>query len=144
MKVYKYFLIALIVIVIDQTSKLLVHHNMYLHEEINVLGEWFRLHYLLNPGMAFGTGTHATTQLCVEWLDDLLTASTVTTVLDVGCGTGILSMVASGLGVPTVIGIDNDPLSPPIAAENANPLPGLGATRPEATRHALDAVDEVG
>ena len=54
MKVYKYFLIALIVIVIDQTSKLLVHHNMYLHEEINVLGEWFRLHYLLNPGMAFG------------------------------------------------------------------------------------------
>lgn len=54
MKGYKYFLIALIVIVVDQTSKLLVHHNMYLHEEINVLGEWFRLHYLLNPGMAFG------------------------------------------------------------------------------------------
>lgn len=50
----KYFLIALVVIVIDQTSKLLVHHNMYLHQEINVLGEWFKLHYLLNPGMAFG------------------------------------------------------------------------------------------
>lgn len=54
MKVYKYFLIALLVIVIDQTSKLLVHHYMYLHEEVNVIGEWFRLHYLLNPGMAFG------------------------------------------------------------------------------------------
>lgn len=50
----KYFLIALLVIFIDQVSKLLVHHNMYLHQEINVLGEWFRLHYLLNPGMAFG------------------------------------------------------------------------------------------
>jgi len=50
----KYFLIALLVIVIDQTSKLLVYHNMYLHQEINVLGDWFRLHYLLNPGMAFG------------------------------------------------------------------------------------------
>ncbi len=50
----KYFLIALIVIVIDQASKLLVHHNMYLHQEINVIGEWFKLHYLLNPGMAFG------------------------------------------------------------------------------------------
>ncbi len=50
----KYFLIALVVIVIDQSSKLLVYHNMYLHQEINVVGEWFKLHYLLNPGMAFG------------------------------------------------------------------------------------------
>jgi signal peptidase II len=54
MKVYRYFIIALIVIIIDQTSKLLVHEYMYLHQEINVLGDWFRLHYLLNPGMAFG------------------------------------------------------------------------------------------
>jgi signal peptidase II len=54
MKVYRYFLLALIVIIIDQTSKLLVHHYMDLHEEVNVVGEWFRLHYLLNPGMAFG------------------------------------------------------------------------------------------
>src|SRR6476620_12809434 len=54
MNVYKYFLIALVVILIDQTSKLLVHEHMYLHEEINVIGDWFRLHYLLNPGMAFG------------------------------------------------------------------------------------------
>ena len=54
MKVYKYFLIAIAVIIIDQASKLLVHHNMYLHQEINVIGDWFRLHYLLNPGMAFG------------------------------------------------------------------------------------------
>jgi signal peptidase II len=54
MKVYKYFLIALLVIIIDQTTKLLVHERMYLHQEINVIGDWFRLHYLLNPGMAFG------------------------------------------------------------------------------------------
>jgi len=54
MKTYKYFLIALVVIIIDQTVKLLVYRNMYLHQEINVFGEWFRLHYLLNPGMAFG------------------------------------------------------------------------------------------
>ncbi len=50
----KYFLLALAIITIDQVSKLLVYNNMYLHEEINVLGNWFRLHYLLNPGMAFG------------------------------------------------------------------------------------------
>jgi len=54
MKVYKYFLLAILVIAIDQISKLLVHEYMYLHQEINVLGNWFRLHYLLNPGMAFG------------------------------------------------------------------------------------------
>ena len=54
MNVSKYFALALVIIVIDQTSKLLVYKYMYLHQEINVIGEWFRLHYLLNPGMAFG------------------------------------------------------------------------------------------
>jgi signal peptidase II len=54
MKAYRYFLLALVIIVIDQVSKMMVYHNMYLHQEINVLGDWFRLHYLLNPGMAFG------------------------------------------------------------------------------------------
>jgi signal peptidase II len=54
MKAYKYFLIALVVILIDQASKLLIHKYMYIHQEVNVIGEWFRLHYLLNPGMAFG------------------------------------------------------------------------------------------
>ena len=57
MKVYRYFLLALLVIVIDQASKLLIHHYMDLHEEITVIGNeqhGFKLHYLLNPGMAFG------------------------------------------------------------------------------------------
>lgn len=54
MKILKYFLLALAVIAIDQASKLLVHKYMGLHDEVNVLGEWFKLHYLLNPGMAFG------------------------------------------------------------------------------------------
>ncbi len=54
MNTYRYFLLAFIIIIIDQSSKMLVYNNMYLHEEINVLGDWFRLHYLLNPGMAFG------------------------------------------------------------------------------------------
>jgi signal peptidase II len=57
MKIYKYFLIALLVICIDQASKLLVHKYMYLGETIDVIGNedyGFKLHYLLNPGMAFG------------------------------------------------------------------------------------------
>ncbi len=57
MKTYKYFILALVIIILDQTSKLLVHEYMYLHQEITVLGNeqfGFKLHYLLNPGMAFG------------------------------------------------------------------------------------------
>ncbi|HTE33510.1 MAG TPA: lipoprotein signal peptidase [Chryseolinea sp.] len=57
MKIYRYFILALAVIVIDQVSKLLVHQHMFLHQEITVLGSeqyGFKLHYLLNPGMAFG------------------------------------------------------------------------------------------
>jgi len=53
-KYNKYFLLTLAVILIDQASKLLVHYNMHLYEEINVLGDWFRIHYILNEGIAFG------------------------------------------------------------------------------------------
>jgi len=54
MKGLKYLLIVVGVIALDQTTKLLVHKYMALHQEVNVIGEWFKLHYLLNPGMAFG------------------------------------------------------------------------------------------
>lgn len=56
MKLYRYFMLAVVVIIIDQASKLLVHFNMEMGTmgEINVIGDWFKLHYLLNPGMAFG------------------------------------------------------------------------------------------
>lgn len=57
MKIYKYFLLALFVIILDQTSKILVHEYMNLGEEIKIIGDGqygFRLHYLLNPGMALG------------------------------------------------------------------------------------------
>jgi signal peptidase II len=57
MKIYKYFILALVVILIDQVSKMLVHQHMALHDEITILGNetyGFKLHYLLNPGMAFG------------------------------------------------------------------------------------------
>jgi len=53
-KYYKYFLLVLAVIILDQSVKLLVHFNMHLYEEFNVLGDWFRIHYILNEGIAFG------------------------------------------------------------------------------------------
>jgi signal peptidase II len=50
----KYFLVALAVVILDQASKLLVYKYMYVHQEINVIGDWFKFVYVLNPGMAFG------------------------------------------------------------------------------------------
>src|SRR3712207_3298767 len=56
MKYYKYYLLSLAVIILDQVVKLLVHFNMELGTagQIPVFGDWFKLHYTLNPGMAFG------------------------------------------------------------------------------------------
>jgi signal peptidase II len=50
----KYYILSLFIVLVDQISKLMVHLNMDLGEEIQVLGDWFRLHYVLNPGIAFG------------------------------------------------------------------------------------------
>lgn len=54
MKYYKYFFLTLAVIALDQIVKMLVYYNMNLYEEFNVLGSWFRIHYILNEGIAFG------------------------------------------------------------------------------------------
>ncbi|KKK57143.1 hypothetical protein LCGC14_3057460, partial [marine sediment metagenome] len=62
---------------------------------------------LLDPGLAFGTGTHATTALCLKWLESQdLTGKTV---VDFGCGSGILGIAAIKLGAKRMIGIDIDP-----------------------------------
>lgn len=71
----------------------------------------------LEPGLAFGTGQHATTSLCLEVLLPLLGAP-CERLLDVGCGSGILSIAAAALGVPCVVGTDNDPVAVRVAREN--------------------------
>jgi ribosomal protein L11 methyltransferase len=72
---------------------------------------------MLDPGLAFGTGTHPTTALCLTWLDGLdLTGKTV---VDFGCGSGILSLAALKLGAKKVIGIDIDPQALQASLENA-------------------------
>lgn len=68
----------------------------------------------LDPGLAFGTGSHPTTRLCMEWLE--AHAPQAKTVLDYGCGSGILAMVAQKLGASKVVGVDIDPQ----AIESAN------------------------
>lgn len=71
----------------------------------------------LDPGMAFGTGTHATTRLCLMSLEDLLIPGDK--VLDLGCGSGILAIAAVKLGAAHVLAIDIDPLAADISRENA-------------------------
>ncbi|EPJ3801040.1 50S ribosomal protein L11 methyltransferase [Morganella morganii] len=72
---------------------------------------------MLDPGLAFGTGTHPTTSLCLEWLDGLdLNGKTV---IDFGCGSGILAIAALKLGAKEAIGIDIDPQAIQASRDNA-------------------------
>ena len=71
----------------------------------------------LDPGLAFGTGSHPTTRLCMEWLE--AHPAPGKTVLDYGCGSGILAMVAKKLGADQVVGVDIDPQAIESAADNA-------------------------
>ena len=74
---------------------------------------------VLDPGMSFGTGRHATTQACLQFIDALAEENRDRPFLDIGCGSGILSIAASLLGFREVRGIDNDPDAVRIAGENA-------------------------
>lgn len=72
----------------------------------------------LDPGQAFGTGDHPTTRMCLETLQELpLNGKRV---LDIGCGSGILSMAAALLGASSVLGTDIDPIAVEVARENTN------------------------
>jgi ribosomal protein L11 methyltransferase len=72
---------------------------------------------VLDPGLAFGTGTHATTALCLEWLDSLDLAGR--RLIDVGCGSGILAVAALKLGAAQAVAIDHDPQALLATRENA-------------------------
>ncbi len=72
----------------------------------------------LDPGLAFGTGTHPTTALCLKWLD--ANPPTGKTVIDYGCGSGILSLAAAKLGAKQVIAVDIDPQALTATISNAH------------------------
>jgi ribosomal protein L11 methyltransferase len=79
----------------------------------------------LDPGVAFGTGSHATTRLMLAWLESALSkdaptpSSAISRVLDYGCGSGILALAAAKLGAPEVVAIDVDPGALAACAGNA-------------------------
>lgn len=73
---------------------------------------------MLDPGLAFGTGTHPTTALCLQWLDQQASLEGKT-IIDYGCGSGILAIAALLLGAKSAIGVDLDPQALEATIENA-------------------------
>ena len=72
---------------------------------------------MLDPGLAFGTGTHPTTALCLNWLDQADLKDKV--VIDYGCGSGILAIAAALLGAKRIIAVDTDPQALEATQDNA-------------------------
>lgn len=98
-------------------------HPMQFGERLWICPSWRdvpnpdAVNVMLDPGLAFGTGTHPTTALCLQWLDGLDLAGK--TVVDFGCGSGILGIAALKLGASRVIGIDIDPQAIQASRDNA-------------------------
>jgi ribosomal protein L11 methyltransferase len=98
------------------------YQPLQIGERLMIIPAWVenkfpgRLPILINPGMAFGTGTHPTTQLCLELIEKYLQPGQ--TMFDIGCGSGILSIAAVRLGAEAVIAVDIDPASVQSTQEN--------------------------
>jgi ribosomal protein L11 methyltransferase len=92
----------------------------------------------IDPGMAFGTGTHPTTQLCLEFLEECLPEN-CPLVMDVGCGSGILAIAALKLGAQAALGVDIDEASIRNSQENAQ----NNGVANEALQLGLGSVDEI-
>lgn len=99
-------------------------HPIKIGKKILIEPEWEhsneetdRIVFSVNPGMTFGTGSHYTTKLCIEFLEDSVNEKT--SLLDLGCGSGILSIIGLLLGAADAVAVDIDPASEHVAAENA-------------------------
>ena len=99
-------------------------HPLEVGDKILIQPEWEplgtstdRIVFTVNPGMTFGTGTHHTTKLCIEELEKYITPST--DLLDIGCGSGILSVISLLLGAKEAWALDIDPACEHVAMENA-------------------------
>jgi ribosomal protein L11 methyltransferase len=100
-------------------------HVLHLGKRLVVKPSWRKHHRTgdeviidLDPGMAFGTGLHPTTRLCLQAVEDRAERGPLGRTLDVGCGSGILSIAAVKLGATRVLGVDIDPIA--IEATDAN------------------------
>lgn len=113
-------------------------HPMQFGQRLWICPSWTKppqsdaVNILLDPGLAFGTGTHATTSLCLQWLDAHILGGE--TLIDYGCGSGILALAALKLGAQQVWAIDNDPQAMTATKNNAKKngvTTGLNIDSPE-------------
>ncbi len=100
------------------------YHPLYIGKRLVVCPVWEKVELkeeqvqvTLDPGLAFGTGSHETTRLCMTLLEEVVKGEE--TVLDIGTGSGILAITALRLGAKDAIGVDIDPVAVKIAGENA-------------------------
>ena len=99
------------------------YHPMQFGKRLWICPSWEKapdpdaVNIFLDPGLAFGTGTHPTTALCLAWLDENIKAGQQ--LIDYGCGSGILAVAALKLGASTVLGIDYDPQALLATRDNA-------------------------
>jgi ribosomal protein L11 methyltransferase len=115
----------------DWKNSYKVHFQPWKYKEFHLIPSWMKKDYalpndhislLLDPGMAFGTGNHETTRMCLEFLIDAptpISSQCNMSLLDLGCGSGILSLAASILNYGPIIGLDNDEDAVRISRENA-------------------------
>ena len=100
-------------------------HPIEISERLLILPSWLndppkpgQKVLVIDPGMSFGTGQHATTLFCLQMIDRLAAKEKIKSMLDAGCGSGILSIAAKLSGIETVDAFDNDPDAVKIAKEN--------------------------
>lgn len=94
---------------------------------------------MLDPGLAFGTGTHPTTALCLAWLEQQIQGAPV--VMDYGCGSGILGLAALKLGARLVIAVDNDPQALEATLKNSQRNPEVASRLQTFFPPDLDGMD---
>lgn len=101
------------------------YHPIPLGSRLIVVPSWLenpapeRIPVYLDPGMAFGSGTHPTTQLSLILIEECLAENPVPEMFDIGCGSGILSIAGAKLGVSSVLGLDTDPDAIRVSLANA-------------------------
>lgn len=110
------------------------YHPIPVGEQLIVVPSWLenpfpkRTAIYMDPGMAFGSGTHPTTQLALELLEFCVSRFQPEKMIDVGCGSGILSIAGAKLGVRQVLGVDIDPEAVEISDRNADANQVRGVT----------------
>ena len=101
----------------DQFSPLRISRRLWVIPSWHVPTDPEAINLFLDPGLAFGTGSHPTTRLCLNWLDEWMVPGR--SVIDYGCGSGILAIAAAKLGAQPVNGVDIDMLAVQTSRDNA-------------------------